>query len=92
MSADMKTIGILGFGNVGRKLGNLFSGAGYQVRIGLRDTAAKECSYPVGSIEETALGADALALARSPTRRAPESCRASQRLSPEKSSSTIQIR
>ncbi len=59
----MKTIAILGFGNVGKQFANLFSKAGYDVVIGLRAGTNPELPYTSATFQEAAQISDILALA-----------------------------
>lgn len=56
-------IAILGFGNVGKQLANLFSRAGYEVVIGLRSVSNQELPYSFATSKEAAAAADVVAIA-----------------------------
>lgn len=59
----MKNIAIIGFGNVGQHLAELFSDAGYQVIICSRDGEAGKPEYAAANIQQGIKAADAVALA-----------------------------
>lgn len=56
-------IAVIGYGNVGKKLSELFSKAGYDVILGLRSAPAESIPYPYASFKEAAKAADMIALA-----------------------------
>ncbi|MBD2464371.1 NADPH-dependent F420 reductase [Oscillatoria sp. FACHB-1407] len=56
-------IAVLGFGNVGQKLANLFHRAGHDIVIGLRSGSSQELPYPSASFKEAVSGADVVAIA-----------------------------
>lgn len=59
----MKHIAIIGFGNVGKNLAQLFTAAGCQVTICLREGTSNEIGYPTATMEEGVTAADIIALA-----------------------------
>lgn len=56
-------IAILGFGNVGKQLANLFSKAGHEIIIGLRSSSNQELTYSTATFKEAAEMADVVTLA-----------------------------
>ena len=56
-------IAILGFGNVGQKLAELFEKAGSEVFIGLREQTSSGVKYPTSDFATAAKQADAIVLA-----------------------------
>ena len=59
----MKNIAIIGFGNVGQRLANLFTDAGYQVTICSQDGEASKPEYAAAKVQQGIKAADAIALA-----------------------------
>ena len=56
-------IAILGFGNVGKQLANLFSKAGYEIIVGLRSVPNQEFPYSFATFKEAAAAADIIEIA-----------------------------
>ncbi|MEM9008894.1 MAG: NADPH-dependent F420 reductase [Cyanobacteria bacterium P01_F01_bin.86] len=56
-------IAILGFGNVGKQLANLFSKAGHEIIISLRSVPNQEFPYSFVTFKEAAADADIIAIA-----------------------------
>jgi len=56
-------IAILGFGNVGKKQAEIYSKAGYEVIIGLRELSTHSFTYPTVLFADAIVQADAISLA-----------------------------